>query len=442
MWDGAGSIIYTRRGRYVNSHARKPKMEETPTTNIGGDAHQEMIAAFSEITSASKEEASFFLESHNFDLDSAISTFFENAAVAEEAPIAALPARNPNRPSDTHSPSFSPSSSPSRSRSASPPPSLGLQQMAGGNPYNLRSRNPATDKKPSGSRSTGRIRTFADLNRPDDDSGSDSDEPQEYYTGGEKSGMLVQDPTRANDVESLFNQARQAGAEEGTLEQLQPSSSTRSFAGRGRLLSGETTSATPQQSEPDVHTHTITFWTNGFTVNDGPLRRLDDPQNASFLESIRKSECPEELRPAKGRAPVHVSLVRKMEDYPVQKHRPTAFVGVGRTLGTTTTTPEATTTITPPPATTAPTPLAGLVVDNTLPSTSIQLRLGDGTRMVSRFNFHHTVGDIRSFIDASRPGGPRAYQLLTMGFPPKQLTDLNQTIEGAGLANSVVIQKL
>ena len=98
------------------------------------------------------------------------------------------------------------------------------------------------------------------------------------------SGMLVQDPTRANDVESLFNQARQAGAEEGTLEQLQPSSSSRSFAGRGRLLSGETTSATPQQSEPDVHTHTITFWTNGFTVNDGPLRRLDDPQNASFLE--------------------------------------------------------------------------------------------------------------------------------------------------------------
>ncbi|XP_023763554.1 plant UBX domain-containing protein 4 [Lactuca sativa] len=412
-------------------------MEDTPATNIGGDAHQEMIAAFSEITSATKEEASFFLESHNFDLDSAVSTFFETAAAVEEAPVSALPGRNPNRPSDTHSPSFSPSSSPSRSRSASPPPAIGLQ-----NPYNLRSRNTATDKKPSGSRSTGRIRTFSDLNRQGDDSGSDSDEPQEYYTGGEKSGMLVQDPSRVNDVESLFNQARQAGAEEGTLEQLQPSSSSRSFAGRGRLLSGETTSATPQVSEPDVHTHTITFWTNGFTVNDGPLRRLDDPQNASFLESIRKSECPEELRPAKGRAPVHVSLVRKLEDFPVQKQRHTAFVGVGRTLGTTTTTSSEDATITPPPATAAPTPLAGLVVDDALPSTSIQLRLGDGTRMVSRFNFHHTIGDIRSFIDASRPGGSRVYQLLTMGFPPKQLNDLNQTIEGAGLANSVVIQKL
>lgn len=39
---------------------------------------------------------------------------------------------------------------------------------------------------PSGSRSRG-IRTLADLNLPaNDGSGSDSDGPQEYYTGGEK----------------------------------------------------------------------------------------------------------------------------------------------------------------------------------------------------------------------------------------------------------------
>ncbi|KAI7729209.1 hypothetical protein M8C21_008779, partial [Ambrosia artemisiifolia] len=204
----------------------------------------------------------------------------------------------------------------------SPPPSLG------GNPYNLRRRNNNINnnnnkkKKASGSQSGGRIRTFADLNRSGGDgSGSESDDPQEYYTGGEKSGMLVQDPRKRNDVESLFNQARQAGAEEGTLDQFQPSSSSRNFTGRGRLLSGETSSAPPQQPEPEVSTHTITFWTNGFTVNDGPLRRLDDPQNASFLESIRNSECPEELKPATGRAPVPVNLVRKMEDYPLQNAR-------------------------------------------------------------------------------------------------------------------------
>ncbi|CAI9293932.1 unnamed protein product [Lactuca saligna] len=102
-------------------------MEDTPTTNISGDAHQEMIAAFLEITSATKEEASFFLELHKFDLDSAVSTFFEAAAAKKETLVVYI-----------------------------------------------------------GSLSTGRIQTFSDLNRQGDNTGSDSDKPQEYYTGGEK----------------------------------------------------------------------------------------------------------------------------------------------------------------------------------------------------------------------------------------------------------------
>lgn len=86
-------------------------------------------------------------------------------------------------------------------------------------------------------------------------------------------------------------------------------------------------------------------------------------------------------------------------------------------------------------------PSPSLVVDETVPTTSIQIRLADGTRLVAKFNHHHTVNDIRAFIDSSRPGAPVNYQLQTMGFPPKPLTDLSQTIEQAGLANSVVLQK-
>lgn len=88
-----------------------------------------------------------------------------------------------------------------------------------------------------------------------------------------------------------------------------------------------------------------------------------------------------------------------------------------------------------------PSPEVGLVVDSSAPTTSIQVRLADGTRMVARFNLHHTIRDVRAFIEASRPGGARNYQLQTMGFPPKQLTDPEQTIEEAGIASSVVIQK-
>lgn len=92
------------------------------------------------------------------------------------------------------------------------------------------------------------------------------------------SGMLVQDPSKANDVNSIFDQARQ----HATVEGPPASSGSRSFIGTARRLTGETVSAAPQP--PESVTHTITFWTNGFTIDDGPLRRFDDPENAPFLE--------------------------------------------------------------------------------------------------------------------------------------------------------------
>lgn len=303
-----------------------------------------------------------------------------------------------------------------------------------------RDKKPA---KPSSSRPAGGIRTLSDLNRPTahDSDSDDDDAPQEYYTGGEKSGMLVQDPNKRNDVDEIFNQARQSGGVEGPMENLRPSSS-RSFTGTGRLLSGEPVPAAVAPEQPQNVIHNIVFWRNGFTVNDGPLRRLDDPENAPFLESIRKSECPRELEPADRRSSVHVNLIRRDENCPEPVvATQVAFQGVGRTLGRNAddAAPEANAAPNTAPTST---PSAGLVLDNTLPSTSIQLRLADGTRMVAHFNLHHTVSDIRAFINSSRPDGPRTYQLQTVGFPPKQLTDQNQTIEQAGLANSVVIQKI
>ncbi|KAK4360902.1 hypothetical protein RND71_019854 [Anisodus tanguticus] len=295
-------------------------------------------------------------------------------------------------------------------------------------------------KKPSrqtsGSRAGG-IRTLSDLNRPSGhDSDSDSDGPQEYYTGGEKSGMLVQDPSKHNDVDSIFDRARQAGAMQGPLENIVPSSSSTSFTGPGRTLAGETVPTSAPQP-PESIVHNIIFWRNGFTVNDGPLRKLDDPENASFLESITKSECPRELAPADSRSQVHCNLIRRDENCPEPQKRQLTFQGVGRTLGS------SSTPATSEPSASASAPIStASVLDESLPSTSLQIRLADGTRMVALFNFRQTVGDIRAFIDASRPSDTRTYQLQTVGFPPKILSDPTQTIEQAGLANSVVIQKL
>ncbi|KDP30794.1 hypothetical protein JCGZ_13737 [Jatropha curcas] len=406
-----------------------------------------MINSFCEITSSSKEEALFFLESHQFNLDSAVSTFLDNYGGNNhlDPSLTSLPIAPPNRagnssspstPSESQSPNYSPSQSPSRSRSRSPSPAPSRA------PYRLRSsgKKPARAATGGESRKSVGIRTLSDLNRePEAGSGSDDDdddyEPQQYYTGGEKSGMLVQDPTKHYDADAVFNQARNLGVER-PVDHLRSSSSSISFTGTGRLLSGETVPSAPQPPEP-VH-HTITLWRNGFTVDDGPLRRFDDPANASFLESIKKSECPLELEPADRRTQVHLDLIRREENYSEPERRQTPFQGVGRTIGSSSGTTAPTS---PTSLKAAPLPAIGLVVDSSSPTTSIQLRLADGTRMVSRFNLHHTIRDIRAFIEASRPVGGRNYQLLTMGFPPKQLTDPEQTIEEAGIASSVVIQK-
>ncbi|XVF81587.1 hypothetical protein PTKIN_Ptkin15bG0167000 [Pterospermum kingtungense] len=421
-----------------------PNNNNNPTAN----QNAALINSFMEITSSSKEEAIFFLESHQWNLDAAVSTFLDNnsatAAVEEQPhPIAPPPPsrdlnNSPSSPS-SDSPDYSPTQSPSRSRSPSPArPSRPS--------YQLRRRK--ADKKPSdGGAARGGIRTLADLNRtPPGGSDSDSDEGQDYYTGGEKSGMVVRDPSKHNDVDSIFNQAKKAGAVDGSDDYFRPSSSgTRSFTGTARLLSGETVAAAPPPPL-EVVTHNVTFWRNGFTVDDGPLRQLDDPANASFLQSVMGSICPRELQPADSRTKVDLHLIRRDENYAEPKKRQSAFQGVGRTLGASSSSSTPSAPASEPPAagdtiTTAPAPSMGLVVDSSLPTTSIQLRLADGTRMVSRFNYHHTIRDIRGFIDASRPGGARNYQLLTMGFPPKQLTDLDQTVEQTGIASSVVIQK-
>lgn len=81
-----------------------------------------------------------------------------------------------------------------------------------------------------------------------------------------------------------------------------------------------------------------------------------------------------------------------------------------------------------------------ITVDDSLPSTSLQIRFADGSRLVARFNTSHTIDDVRAFIDATRPGD--SDYILQAGFPPKPLEDATKTIEEAGVANSVIIQSV
>eukprot|EP00966_Prymnesium_polylepis_P209226 4846906-Prymnesium_polylepis.1 len=67
----------------------------------------------------------------------------------------------------------------------------------------------------------------------------------------------------------------------------QPGAASSNFTGAGNTLSGDSVQgAAPPPQQPTEHT--ITFWQNGFTVDDGPLRGKDDPESQAFLAAVNR----------------------------------------------------------------------------------------------------------------------------------------------------------
>jgi UBX domain-containing protein 1 len=176
---------------------------------------------------------------------------------------------------------------------------------------------------------------------------------------------------------------------------------------------------------------TITMYRDGFVVDDGPYRRLDDPNNAEFLRSLAQGRTPAELLSDGGESGnVTVGLIDKRKEEYIEQFQ--SFSGAGATLGGTSSS-----------AATGNT--AGAVVDpSTLPeppetdtsrpTTSIQVRLPNGQRKVIKVNLEASVlqfaAHLRSNVDAP-------FRLVS-GFPPKPLEDLDATVEAAGLKGAQV----
>ncbi|KAF0931377.1 hypothetical protein E2562_004515 [Oryza meyeriana var. granulata] len=430
---------------------------------------QSLVESFRAVTSATPNEAAFFLESHNWALESAVRAFYDSAdgdgdaaADAADPPPSQPP---PPPPADDGADSVDEDedyvgggdedqddedyvgeddddedAALAAEAAESDERRRPLKRLKRG--HNARGGSGSGSGGASGK---GNVRTLSDVGGGRDNAGSEDSEddewapPPELYTGGEKSGMVVRDRSKhKNHADEIFKQAKRKGAKQGPFEARQKS---RSFSGTGRLLAGESTEPDAPQP-PENIVHNIYFWTNGFTVNDGPLRSFDDPANASFLKSIKNSDCPSELEPADKRSKVNVNLIRKEENCPEPVKHAAPFQGEGKPLGTSdnSTTPDATSAVAASSTETASKTVT-ITVDDSLPSTSLQIRFVDGSRMVARFNTSHTIADVRAFIDTTRPGEASDYTLQA-GFPPKPLDDMTKTIEEAGVANSVLIQKV
>jgi UBX domain-containing protein 1 len=173
------------------------------------------------------------------------------------------------------------------------------------------------------------------------------------------------------------------------------------------------------------------LWADGVSIDDGPLFRFDDPANQPLMEQINQGHAPLSMLDVQPGQEVDLNLdPHKDENYvkPKPKYKP--FGGSGQRLGSPTPGVAASSsTTTAAPATSQQSAVPGGAapptneVDESAPTVTLQVRLGDGTRLQSRFNTTQTIGDVYDFVSRASPASAeRAWALMTT-FPSKELED-------------------
>uniref|UniRef100_A0A7N4NLL8 UBX domain-containing protein 2B n=1 Tax=Sarcophilus harrisii TaxID=9305 RepID=A0A7N4NLL8_SARHA len=298
------------------------------------------------------------------------------------------------------------------------------------------------EKKPSGSRAGPRPPTARDLQLAlaelyEDEvkcrSSFQSDKPKAkvfksprtppqrlYSSEQEYSGLHISGSSKTTGkiVNELFKEAKEHGA----------------------VPLNENTRASGDSNKSKVQI-LLKLWSNGFSLDDGELRSYTDPTNAQFLESVKRGEIPLELQRL-----VHGGQVNlDMEDHQEQEYikprlRFKAFSGEGQKLGSLT--PEIVSTPSSPEEEEKSIVNAVVLVDDSVPTTKIQIRLADGSRLIQRFNHTHRIMDVREFIVQSRPEFATLGFVLVTSFPNKELTDESLTLQEADILNTVILQQL
>jgi len=412
--------------------------------------HDSVLQEFMAISGVGDESrAKFYLEAANWELSLALSGFFEGGGDSQdEDEIAGLTAPAPPQPAGASSGSASTSNSASQ-----PPTSAGS------------------------SRKIGRIHDFSsNSNAPrndDDDEDDEDDDKQAFYAGGGAQGGSGQqvlgpagkkkDPNKM--IEELFKAAKDAGAEEvDPGAPAKKKSSLGAFKGQGFRLGQTDTDhesvGTPLASQPppaeDIEV-TLKMWKNGFSVDDGQLRPYDDPDNREFLRSIQRGEIPNELiRMARG-GEVGLNMEdHRQEEFVAPKQKFKAFQCSGQRLGSPDVGGGSAASASAPAAAAAAAPASSATtssgatgsgeffvhVDDAAPTTNLQIRLADGTRLVGKFNHTHTVADIRTYIVGSRPQYAGANFVIMTTFPNKELTDDKLSLTEANLLNAVIVMRV
>ncbi|CAG8443709.1 11253_t:CDS:10 [Ambispora leptoticha] len=381
---------------------------------MSADEHIDLISEFTNVVQCDEQQATFYLEANKWDIQSALSQFLEDNPEDDQA-----------EDNQVEEQDLTPSSGPAQVND----PINNAGKLASNISSSTSSKNLASSssKKPGG-----RFTTISDLEKELAEDDDDEDASEKLFAGGEKSGIFMENPvTKASSlVGDILKKAAEGGRGPQEEEDAPKKPSRTFFTGTGYKLGSEeepseeipTIPPAPNEivSEEPVVRH-LTFWRDGFSIEDGPLMSYDDPQNSEFLKAINSGRAPLSLLNVKQGQPVDMRVSRKLEeDYkPPPKKPAKPFSGSGRRLGRT----------------------RQLEIDESLPVTSLQIRMADGTRMVARFNHTHTIRDVREFINASRVGEANRNYVLQTTFPTKDLKDETLTLTQASLISSVIVQR-
>ncbi|XP_017049938.1 NSFL1 cofactor p47 [Drosophila ficusphila] len=407
-------------------------------------AHGDLIAQFIEITGTDENVARFYLSSCDWDIEHALGNYWSTQADLPVPPASVGHADNPR-----------PKATPSSGASAGPAGAVKTTETAKTTDATA-SSSASVDVAPTASKAKPKFATLSDMSKEP----SSDDDQQAFYAGGsDRSGQQVLGPPkRKNFREQLTDMMR--SAQEQNIAEVGPSTSSGGGGGGaggtvwgqgmrlGMTDNDHTAVGTnkPPPSSENKPVVVLKLWSQGFSIDGGELRHYDDPQNKEFLETVMRGEIPQELLEMGRMVNVDVEDHRH-EDFKRQA-APQTFKGSGQKLGSpvanvVTEAPAASAAVSPAEAANQEASARDAInLNSEAPSTTLQIRLADGSRLAAQFNLTHTVSDIRRFIQTARPQYSASNFVLVSSFPTRELSDDNSTIEKAGLKNAALMQRL
>lgn len=292
----------------------------------------------------------------------------------------------------------------------------------------------------------------------------DDDDESRLFAGGEKSGLAVQNPDGPQArggrlISDIFRQAQQNQVNPDEDDEEERPQQPR-FSGTGFTLGTEDTpsqavatddGAQPEAERPRKVVRRLTFWRDGFSVEDGPLYRYDDPANMQYLQLIKSGRAPLALLNVQNGESVDVHISRRTtEDYQAPKRPVGGFHGQGFRLGSPVPGELRSQSVSPQPAASGSSTAGQASGSAATPQASrepvgsgdaqVQLRLGDGTVLRARFESSGPVQQLYDRVDSQPSTAGRSY-VLQINFPRKELTDRQQSLKEAGAVGAVVTQK-